>query len=220
MLKRWIEIFSIIDFIAVGMLLSVIAMNSLKRIESCLKAYIINSSLLALLMVATAIYLSIPHLYLAAFFTIAGKCILIPYFLRKVIRQLKVTHDVEPYISSSLSLAASFAIVTIVYSVLSEGIFVAGLTRTVLKISVSIILISLFVMMTRKKAVTQVMGLLFMENGLFLAGFSLTFGMPTIIELGVLFDMLMGVLILGVFLSQIKKAFVSVDLDKLTSLKG
>jgi len=59
-----------------------------------------------------------------------------------------------------------------------------------------------------------------MENGLFLAGFSLTYGMSTIIELGVVFDVLMGVIILGVFLSQIKKAFVTVDLDKLNTLKG
>jgi hydrogenase-4 component E len=75
-------------------------------------------------------------------------------------------------------------------------------------------------MITRRKAITQVIGLLFMENGLFLAGFSLTLGMPIIIELGVLFDMLMGVIILGIFAVQIKKVFTSSDLDKLTVLKG
>jgi hydrogenase-4 component E len=181
---------------------------------------VINSWLLALLMAAFAVYLSIPHLYTAAFFTIVGKCILIPYFLRKVIRELKVTREVQPYLSMPVSLIISFALVVLVYSFLAEGIFVAGVARNVLKISVSIILISLFTMMNRKKAVTQVMGLLFMESGLFLAGFSLTYGLPTIIELGVLFDMMMGVMILGIFLTQIKKSFVSVDLDQLTSLKG
>lgn len=59
-----------------------------------------------------------------------------------------------------------------------------------------------------------------MENGLFLAGFSLTFGMPILIELGVLFDMLMGVIILGIFVVQIKRSFLSTDLDKLTTLRG
>jgi hydrogenase-4 component E len=68
--------------------------------------------------------------------------------------------------------------------------------------------------------VIQVIGLLFMENGLFLSGFALTFGMPLIIELGVLFDMLMGIIILGIFLIQIRKSFASSDLDKLTILKG
>lgn len=75
-------------------------------------------------------------------------------------------------------------------------------------------------MITRRKAITQVIGLLFMENGLFLAGFALTFGMPTIIELGLLFDLLMAVIILGIFTIQIKRAFVSSDLDRLTTLKG
>jgi hydrogenase-4 component E len=75
-------------------------------------------------------------------------------------------------------------------------------------------------MITRRKAITQVIGLLFMENGLFLAGFSLTYGMPIIIELGVLFDMLMGVIILGIFAVQIKRTFASSNLDNLTILKG
>lgn len=220
MIRHWMETVSAIDFITVGMLLSVIAAGSQKRLESCVRTYTVNSCLLALLVSATAFYMNMAHLYIAAFLTISIKCVVIPYMLRKLISELKVTKDVEHYISPSLSLMASFVLVLIVYSVFSEGIFVSGITRDALKISISIVLISLFMMMTRRKAITQVIGLLFMENGLFLAGFSLTYGMPIIVELGVLFDMMMGLIILGVFLSQIKKAFISVDLDKLTSLKG
>jgi hydrogenase-4 component E len=214
------ETFRLLDFISVGMLLSLIVMNSQRRLESCLRAYVWNSWLLAALVWASAAYMGAAHLYTAAVLTVASKCVLIPLILRRVILRLRVTHDVEPYVSTTVSLLASFALVLVVYSFLAEGIFVSGISKNALKISASIILISLFVMMTRRKAVTQVIGLLFMENGLFLAGFSLTFGLPTIVELGVLFDMLMGVMILGVFLSQIKKAFVSVDLDRLTTLKG
>ncbi|MDA8170749.1 MAG: hypothetical protein M0033_12825 [Nitrospiraceae bacterium] len=220
LVKRWIEVYPVTDFISIGMLLSVVAMSSIRRVESSLKAYVINSWLLAGLVAAFAVWLSIPHLYAAAFFIIAGKCVLIPFFLRKIIRELKVAREAEPYVSTPVALIICFALVVLVYSFISEGVFVAGAAKTVLKVSVSIILISLFTMITRRKAVTQVMGLLFMENGLFLAGFSLTYGMPTLIELGVLFDMLMGVMILGLFLTQIKKSFVSVDLDKLTNLKG
>ncbi|MDA8387850.1 MAG: hypothetical protein M0Z58_04180 [Nitrospiraceae bacterium] len=221
LIKRWIEVFPVTDFISIGMLLSVVAVVSIKRMEGCLRAYVINSWLLAGLMAAFAVWLSIPHLYIAAFFTIAGKCVLIPFFLRRIMRNLKIEPGAQSsYLNTPASLIISFALVVLVYSFISAGVFVAGAARNVLKISVSIILISLFMMITRKKAVSQVMGLLFMENGLFLAGFSLTYGMPTIIELGVLFDMLMGVMILGLFLTQIKKSFVSVDLDRLTSLKG
>jgi hydrogenase-4 component E len=220
MLKHWIQTYPVLDFISVGMLLSLILMNSLRRLESCLKAYVWNAWLLSALVWASAVYLGEAHLYSAAVLTVASKCVVIPLLLRKVIRELRVTHDVEPYVSTSVSLLVSFALVLVVYSFLAEGIFVTGISKNSLKISVSIILISLFVMMTRRKAITQVIGLLFMENGLFLAGFALTYGLPTIVELGVLFDMLMGVIILSVFLSQIKRAFISVDLDKLTTLKG
>lgn len=219
-MKSWIEAFSIIDFISVGILLTAIAMNAFKRLESCLRAYMLNSWLLSLLIAIVAFMLNETHLYIASTLTFLGKGILIPFFLRRIIRQMKVTHDVEPYISNSLSLAISGILVAVVYASLKEGIFVTGFSKNVLQISIAVILIGLFIMMTRRKAITQVMGLLFMENGLFLAGFSLTFGMPAIIELGVLFDMLMGVIILGIFAVQIKKTFASADLDKLTILKG
>ncbi len=219
-MKSWIEAFSIIDFISVGILLTAIAMNAFKRLESCLRAYMLNSWLLSLLIAIVAFMLNETHLYIASTLTFLGKGILIPFFLRRIIRQMKVTHDVEPYISNSLSLAISGILVAVVYASLKEGIFVTGFSKNVLQISIAVILIGLFIMLTRRKAITQVMGLLFMENGLFLAGFSLTFGMPAIIELGVLFDMLMGVIILGIFAVQIKKTFASADLDKLTILKG
>lgn len=219
-MKPWIEAFSTIDYISVGILLTVVALNAFKSIKSYVKAYTINSWLLAGLIAVVAILKGETHLYIAACLALATKGILIPLFLRRIVRQLRVTHEVQPYIGNSLSLALSGILVAVVYASLRQGIFVTGFSKNVLQISIAVILISLFIMITRKKALTQVIGLLFMENGLFLAGFSLTFGMPTIIELGVLFDMLMGVIILGIFVVQIKRAFASADLDKLTVLKG
>ncbi len=219
-MKTWIDASSIIDFISVGILLTAVTLNAFKSIESYVKAYTLNSWLLSSLIAVVAVLVGEGHLYIAALLTLATKGILIPLFLRRIVRQMRVTHEVVPYISNSLSLAISGILVAVVYASLKEGIFVTGFSRNVLQISLAVILISLFILITRKKALTLVVGLLFMENGLFLAGFSLTFGMPTIIELGVLFDMLMGVIILGIFAVQIKRAFASADLDKLTVLKG
>lgn len=219
-MKNWIQVFSIIDFISVGILLTVIAMNALSRLESYVRAYTFNSWLLSLLIAIVAFMIGGTHLYIASLTTLLSKGIVIPLLLKKIVRQMKVTHDVEPYISNTLSLTISGILVAVVYTSLSEGIFVTGFSKNVLQISIAVILIGLFIMITRRKAITQVIGLLFMENGLFLAGFSLTFGMPIIVELGVLFDMLMGVIILGIFSVQIKRAFASADLDKLTILKG
>lgn len=219
-MKNWIDLLYVIDFISVGILLSAVVLNTLKRLESCIKAYIFNSWLLSILVFFVAVKTGNLHLYIAAFLTLATKGILIPMFLSKIVRQMKVTRTVEPYLSNSLSLTISGILVTIVYTSLREGILVTGFSVHVLKISIAVALIGLFIMITRRKAITQVLGLLFMENGLFLAGFSLTFGMPIIIELGILFDMLMGVIILGVFIVQIRRNFSSVDLDSLTTLKG
>ncbi|RJR15417.1 MAG: hydrogenase [Nitrospiraceae bacterium] len=219
-MKDWIDAFYVIDFLSVGILLTALAMNGLNRLESCVKAYTTNSWLLSLLIVSVAFMIGERHLYLAGIISLATKGVIIPLFLRKIVRQIKVTHEVEPYISNALSLTISGILVAVVYASLKEGIFVTGFSRNVLQISIAVILIGLFIMITRRKAITQVIGLLFMENGLFLAGFSLTLGMPTIIELGVLFDMLMGVIILGIFAVQIRRTFASADLDRMTTLKG
>jgi hydrogenase-4 component E len=219
-MKNWIEAFSVIDYISAGILLTAVSINSFRRIEPCVKAYTLNSWLLSALTAAAALMTGEAHLYAASLVTFVSKGVLIPLFLRKIVKQIKATHDVEPYVSNALSLAISSVLVIVVYASLKKGIFVTGLSENVLQISVAVMLIGLFIMITRKKAVIQVIGLLFMENGLFLSGFALTFGMPLIIELGVLFDMLMGIIILGIFLIQIKKSFASSDLDKLTILKG
>jgi len=217
-MKNWIDLLYVIDFISVGILITAVSMNAARRLESCVRAYILNSWLLSILIFFVAVKTGNPHLYIAASLTLATKGILMPIFLSKIVRQMKATHFVETYLSNSLSLTISGILVVIVYTSLRGGILVTGFSVHILKISIAVILIGLFIMITRRKAITQVLGLLFMENGLFLAGFSLTFGMPIIVELGILFDMLMGVIILGVFIVQIRRNFSSVDLDSLTTL--
>ncbi|GBE41609.1 hydrogenase-4 component E [bacterium BMS3Bbin09] len=219
-MNNWIEAYFVIDFISAGLLLTAVSMNALKRIESCVKAYTLNSWLLASLIFVIALMNGETHLYAAAGITVLSKGILIPLFLGRIIRKMRVTHEVEPYINNVVSLSISAVLVAVVYTSLSDAVFIEGFLKNVLQISIAVLLIGLFIMITRRKAVTQVIGLLFMENGLFLAGFSLTSGMPTIIELGVLFDVLMGVIILGIFAVQIRRTFASADLDRLNTLKG
>src|SRR3990172_3026170 len=100
MAKQWVVVYSVTDFITIGMLLTVISMNSIRRIETCLRAYTLNSLLLALLMGVSAFYLNVAHLYLAALVTLVSKGVIIPYFLSKVVRSLKVPREVEPYLGT------------------------------------------------------------------------------------------------------------------------
>jgi hydrogenase-4 component E len=93
------------------------------------------------------------------------------------------------------------------------------ITRHTLGIALAVILLAFLMMITRRKAVTQVIGFLAMENGLFLAATSATYGMPMVIELGIALDLLVGVFILGIFFFQIREQFDSLDLHNLESLK-
>ncbi|HEY6950769.1 MAG TPA: hydrogenase, partial [Bacteroidota bacterium] len=76
-----------------------------------------------------------------------------------------------------------------------------------------------FIMISRKKAVTQIIGLLTMENGLFLSGLSITHGMPLIVEVGIFFDILVAALILGLFVFRINKSFETIDIAAMRSLR-
>ncbi len=221
-MKDWMDLLYVMDFVSIGILITAISINSLSQIEAWIKAYMINSWLLSLLIFFVAVKNPEHHLYVASTLTFASKGVLLPFFLKSIVRQMKKVQVVETYLSTSLSLIISGIIIAIVYVSLGKGIFITGFSSFVLKISVAVILIGLFIMITRRSAIAQILGLLFMENGVFLAGFSLTFGMPSIVELGVVFDLLMIVIIMGVFMVQIKQKFSSdvADMDQLTNLKG
>lgn len=87
-------------------------------------------------------------------------------------------------------------------------------------LAVSTVFFGMLVMTTRKKAITQVLGLLLMENGLFLMAVTMTFGMPLLVEIGIFFDILVGVIIMGIFVFKIREAFEGIDVDEMTVLKG
>ena len=93
------------------------------------------------------------------------------------------------------------------------------LTRDSLAIALAIVLIGFFTMIARKKAVTQVIGFLVMENGLFLGATAAAYGMPLIVELGVFFDVLVGTLIIGIYTHRLQDAFDTVDTSRFTALK-
>jgi len=102
---------------------------------------------------------------------------------------------------------------SVAQSILSGQQADAPAVSRILSVSIAMMLIGLFIMMTRKKAVTQIVGLLTMENGVFLSGLSITYGMPFIVEAGIFFDILVAVLILGVFIFRINKSFESINID-------
>jgi hydrogenase-4 component E len=161
-----------------------------------------------------------PHLYLSAGITFALKVILIPYLLHRVIDRLEIRWEVETLINIPTTMLFGIVVVIFAFNLATPiAQLSTSLARGTLGIALACVLLSFLMMITRAKAVPQVIGFLAMENGLFFAATSATYGMPMVVELGIALDVLIGVLILGVFMFQIREQFDSLDIRHLEKLK-
>ena len=133
---------------------------------------------------------------------------------------MKIERDVETMVNVPLTLLIGIALVVLSYNVMSPiQEFSTLMTRSTLAIALATVMLGLLMMITRRHAVAQVIGFLAMENGLFFAATSATYGMPMVVELGVALDILIAALIFGVFFFQIRTTFESLDLSKMARLK-
>jgi hydrogenase-4 component E len=137
-----------------------------------------------------------------------------------VIERLNVSRELVMNVNIPAGLLICGALVIIAFFI-TQPIIPLGylLTRDSLAIALAIVLIGFFTMIARKKAVTQMVGFLVMENGLFLGATAAAYGMPLIVELGVFFDVLVAGLIVGIYTHRLQDAFDSVDTSALTVLK-
>ncbi|OIQ74794.1 hydrogenase-4 component E [mine drainage metagenome] len=161
-----------------------------------------------------------PHLYFSAALTLILKVLVIPAVLYRLIKRLDVRWDVETLINIPSTMLVGIVMVVFAFNL---SMPVARLSTSVspgtLGIAMACILLSFMMMITRTKAVPQVIGFLSMENSLFFAATSATHGMPMVVELGIALDVLVGVFILGVFMFQIREQFESLDITNLENLK-
>lgn len=209
-----------VDILAVLMLMSTIVLIGSSRLRVCIWAYALRSFVLALVSGLIAYFSGIHHIYVATGVSIALKVIVIPGFLFYIINKIKIKEDVESFINYTLSLLIACGLILIAYyateSILKfENVFM----RHCLPVSLAITLLGFFVMISRKKAITQILGLLAMEDGLFFAALSTSYGMPLVVELGVFFDILVSVIIMGIYVYRIKETFDTIDTDVLRELR-
>jgi hydrogenase-4 component E len=210
----------LINLLGAVLLLLAFAMISQRRILSLIHLFTLQG---ATLVVATAVVGYVtqqPHLYLSAGITFALKVLLIPWLLHRVIDRLDVRWDLETLINIPTTMLIGIVLVIFAFNLAQP---IAQLSSTIahgsLGIALACVLLSFLMMITRAKAVPQVIAFLSMENGLFFAATSATYGMPMVVELGIALDVLIGVLILGVFMFQIREQFDSLDIRHLEKLK-
>jgi hydrogenase-4 component E len=160
------------------------------------------------------------HLYVSAALTLVLKVGLIPWILYRLVQRLNVKTDVEPLLNIPATLLVGIVLVIVAFNVASPiSQLASSVARGTLGIALACVLLSFMMMITRAKAIPQVIGFLSMENGLFFAAAAATNGMPMIVELGIGLDVLVGLLILGVFMFQIREQFDSLDIHHLENLK-
>lgn len=210
----------LINLMASLMLLIAFAMLAQRRILSLIYLFAWQGAVLAANSVIVAWYTGHTELYLSAFFTILLKVIALPMVLHYLIRKLEIRWDVETLINTPTTLLAGLLLVVFAFNLALPISQLAGtITRGTLGIAIAVVLLAFLMMITRRKAVPQVIGFLAMENGLFFAATSATYGMPMVVELGILLDVMVGILILGIFFFQVREAFDSLDLKHMEKLK-
>jgi hydrogenase-4 component E len=210
----------IINFLAAILLLLSFAMLSQRRILSLIHLYTLQGLTLVSANVVLGFVTADTHLYISAMLTLVLKVGVIPWILYRLVQRLNVKADVESLLNIPATLLIGIVLVIVAFNVASPvSQLASSVARGTLGIALACVLLSFMMMITRAKAIPQVIGFLSMENGLFFAAAAATNGMPMIVELGIGLDVLVGILILGVFMFQIREQFDSLDIHHLEKLK-
>ena len=210
----------LIHLLAACILMLSFAMISQRRIASLINLFALQGAALVAASVLLGYAEGNPDLYVSAALTLALKVVLIPWLLYRVIRKLNVRWDVEPLINVPILMIVGIGLVIFSFSLaLPVSRLSASIAGGSLGIALACVLLSFMMMITRSRAVPQVIGFLSMENGLIFAATAATNGMPMIVEFGIALDVLVGILILGVFMFQIREQFDSLDIHNLEKLK-
>jgi hydrogenase-4 component E len=210
----------LVNLFAAVLLLLAFAMLAQRRMISLINLFAAQGFVLFLTTSLVAALTGQHHLYWSALLTLALKVIVLPWILHRLIRKLNVKWDVETLINIPTTMLVGIVLVVLAFNLALPISQLAGtVTRSTLGIALASVLLSFLMMITRSKAIPQVIGFLAMENGLFFAAIGAVYGMPMVVELGVALDVLVGALILGIFVFQIRERFDSLDTRHLERLK-
>jgi len=210
----------LLNLCAALLLLLSFAMMAQRRIVTLVNLLALQGTLLFIATLLLAWRTRQPHLYVSALLTLALKVLLLPWLLRRLILRLEVYWDSEPLLNVPVTMLVGVTVVVFSFGLAQPiSALASTATRNSIGIALSVVLLSFVTMITRRKAMSQVVGFLSMENGLFFGAMSATYGMPMVVEFGVALDVLVAVLVLGIFFFQIREQFDSLDLHHLEALR-
>jgi hydrogenase-4 component E len=161
-----------------------------------------------------------PHLYVTAAIALVFKAIVIPMALRRIVRRLGIHREIETVVGIGPTMLIGMGLVALSLVVMLRITVAADpLAREDLAFALSVVLLGLLMMVTRRNAVSQVVGFMSLENGLILAATGAK-GMPLVVEISVAFSILIAFIVIGIFLSRIRERFDSVDIEVLDRARG
>lgn len=212
---------AVIDALALLLLATALASVLLRRLDAYIALIAAQGLLLAGAAAAVALGTGEIHAYAALLFTIAVKPIAVPVVLSYALRHVRVKWEVETVVSHKLGVVLACGLVLLAYYASAPlAPLGGGLTKNALPAAISLLLLGLFTMATRRKALTQVVALVMMENGVYFAAVVATRGLPLAVELGAAVDILVGVIVMGLVTQQIQQTFETTDTDQMQSLRG
>jgi hydrogenase-4 component E len=186
-----------------------------------IRLYALQSLMLTAIAAIVAYYYNATHVYIVAVLTLIGKVMFLPWLLNRLVRRINIVQEIEPLLNAPTSMLICGGLTLLGYIVARPFTTLERLGNNTLAVAITLLLTGFFLMFNRRKAISQVLGLLTVENGVMLAAVALTtYGMPLVVELGIFFDVLVAVMVLGILVYRIRETFASMDTSKLTQLKG
>jgi hydrogenase-4 component E len=211
--------FDIAHFLAGSLVLVSLLLLYQDRLSALLNVFAFQAFVLAMSVSWQAYVQGAPHLYLTAAIALIVKAIIIPVALHRMIRRLGIHREVETALNVGTTMLMGLALVALSIVVVLRVTADAGtLAREDLAFALSVVLLGLLMMVTRRNAVSQVVGFMSLENGLILAATGAK-GMPFVVEISVAFSVLVAFIVIGIFLFRIRERFDTVDLQALDDLR-
>jgi hydrogenase-4 component E len=211
----------LITFCAVGMLVFQLMLVVQRMLLTSIRLFALQSVLLTSIAGIIAYFHNATHVYIVAVLTLIGKVIFLPWLLDRQVRRLGISQEIEPLLNAPTSMLLCGGLTLLSYIVARPFTVLERLGNNTLGIAMTLVLTGFFLLFNRRKAITQVLALLTVENGVMLAAVALTtYGMPLVVELGIFFDVVVAVMVLGILVYRIRESFASMDTSKLNQLKG
>jgi hydrogenase-4 component E len=190
------------------------------RMTGLINTFALHALVVSLSVAWQAYIQQAPHLYITAAIALVIKAVVIPVVLRRMVVRLGIHRTIEPVVSIGLTMLAAIGLIALSIMVMLPITAQAGtLAREDLSFALSVILLGLLMMISRRNAVSQVIGFMSIENGLILAATAAK-GMPLVVEISVAFSILVALIVIGIFLFRIRERFETVDIHLLHEHRG